>query len=147
MNDTLLLRAIAILLITNSHIDQLYPWPKLGAGGSLGNSIFFFLSGLGIALSWRYAEKAKPEKNALRRWFPHRFGRLYLPVFIFVTVFLVIVFGGWKTWSYPDYFNNYIIVKDYWFILSLLVFYLLIFPVLKYYRSIKPYLVYRNADA
>lgn len=43
--DTNLLRAIAILLIFNSHIDAMYPYPQLGTGGALGNGIFFFLSG------------------------------------------------------------------------------------------------------
>ncbi len=35
------LKALAALLITNSHFDGLYPIPELSVGGSLGNTLFF----------------------------------------------------------------------------------------------------------
>jgi peptidoglycan/LPS O-acetylase OafA/YrhL len=48
-----LLRAIGILLVTNSHFDALYPDPRMGTGGAFGNAIFFALSGYGLAFSYR----------------------------------------------------------------------------------------------
>ena len=35
------LKALATILITNSHFDTIYPISQLSMGGSIGNSIFF----------------------------------------------------------------------------------------------------------
>lgn len=39
------LKALATILITNSHFDTIYPISQLSMGGSIGNSIFFWVSG------------------------------------------------------------------------------------------------------
>ena len=39
------LKALATMLITNSHFDTIYPISQLSMGGSIGNSIFFWVSG------------------------------------------------------------------------------------------------------
>ena len=39
------LKALATILITNSHFDTIYPISQLSMGGSIGNSIFFCVSG------------------------------------------------------------------------------------------------------
>ena len=44
-----LLKTIAAALITNSHFDDLYPISAMSVGGSLGNSIFFLVSGFLIS--------------------------------------------------------------------------------------------------
>ena len=52
MNNTLslkskpeldILKFFAIILITNSHINHLYPYPNMGTGGSLVDAIFFLV--------------------------------------------------------------------------------------------------------
>ena len=49
--DTTALRVLAIVLIANSHLEDLYPFRPLAADGLIGNSLFFMLSGLGITLA------------------------------------------------------------------------------------------------
>ena len=39
------LKALATILITNSHFDTIYPISQSSMGGSIGNSIFFWVSG------------------------------------------------------------------------------------------------------
>ena len=50
-----LMRFLAVILITNSHIGPLYPphLQFLSTGGALGNSLFFFCSGFALYLSNR----------------------------------------------------------------------------------------------
>lgn len=48
------LKALATMLITNSHFDTIYPISQLSMGGSIGNSIFFWY--LGIVLRILKAE-------------------------------------------------------------------------------------------
>lgn len=43
------LKALATMLITNSHFDTIYPISQLSMGGSIGNSIFFWVSGYCLA--------------------------------------------------------------------------------------------------
>lgn len=45
-----LMRALAILLVLNSHFDTLYPIPALATGGAAGNGLFFILSGFCLTL-------------------------------------------------------------------------------------------------
>jgi peptidoglycan/LPS O-acetylase OafA/YrhL len=49
MFDTTFLRFVAIWLITNSYLDKRYPVSAMATGGQLGNSLFFMLSGFGVA--------------------------------------------------------------------------------------------------
>lgn len=43
------LKALATMLITNSHFDTIYPISQLSMEGSIGNSIFFGVSGYCLA--------------------------------------------------------------------------------------------------
>lgn len=39
------LKCVAVLLVLNSHLDQIYPVSSLGFGGAMGNTLFFLVSG------------------------------------------------------------------------------------------------------
>lgn len=52
-----LLRAVAIVLVVNSHLDDLYPIHQLGTGGVFGNELFFFISGYGLYLSYQASKE------------------------------------------------------------------------------------------
>ena len=49
--DTTLMLCLATVLITLSHLDAFVPDPRIATGGAIGNSLFFFLSGFGLAKS------------------------------------------------------------------------------------------------
>lgn len=77
--DTRFLLFLAVLLVVNSHLEDYYPRPYLAGDGLIGYAIFFFVSGLGLALS---------AKRGMRS-FPHYFYRRVLR--IYPTVWLVVV--------------------------------------------------------
>ena len=128
--DNLFVRFLGILLVTNSHLDHLYPIRQLGTGGSLGNSLFFMISGYGLALS--YLSKPLPFFN----WYWRRITRIY-PSFIFIFGIFGIWFGGfWRTWKWDDYIIALLWPVNYtWFISALMVFYIIFFIIMKFNRS------------
>lgn len=71
MNDTILLRFIAICLVLNSHLDHYYPVASLATGGAIGNALFFMLSSFGLLLSQK--KSPKPFGAYLKK----RFRRIY----------------------------------------------------------------------
>ncbi len=82
-----LLRILAILLIVNSHLSAFYPTPKLAFGGHLGNSIFYLISGYGLALSFN----KKPLTTVV--WIKKRFVKLLIPI---ILILAIINIGDWQ---------------------------------------------------
>ena len=74
--DTQFLRAVAILLVINSHLDRYYPMQHIGTGGAIGNSIFFFLSAFGLYLS------QQKQSQYFKEWFTNRISRIYPSLWI-----------------------------------------------------------------
>ncbi len=74
------LRLIAIFLIVNSHLDNLYPSEAFAFGGHLGNSLFFFISGYGLTLSFR----KKPFPALV--WGKRRLIKIVIPLVIYIGV-------------------------------------------------------------
>ena len=75
------LRAIATLLITNSHFDALYPASLsfLGFGGLFGNCLFFYISGYCLT---------RP-RDPFPRWYGRRIVRVYTPYVLFLPLLLL----------------------------------------------------------
>lgn len=116
MNFITFLKAFAILLITNSHFDGLYP-PALSAlatGGNIGNALFFFCSGYTLFLS---------KKVSFRKWIWRRYTRIYPSIWIALIVLLLLG----KSVS-PISF----IIPPYWFLAAILLFYLIFYFVAKF---------------
>lgn len=128
MANTLFLRFIAILLITNSHLDSLYPIKWLGVGGTLGNSLFFFLSGLGLALS--FAKSSGTSAVRFIDWLKRRCSKIYYSLWL-IALFSTIIHQKWLSASWIDLLSYFLYPTAYWFIAALIVFYVLIFPVLR----------------
>src|SRR5215831_9694789 len=70
--DTTLVRVLAMVLIANSHLEALYPRPWLAGDGLLGNSLFYVLSGFGLAAS--AATRGLP---GFVPWYTKRLVRIY----------------------------------------------------------------------
>lgn len=89
------LRAIATLLITNSHFDALYPEELsfLGFGGLFGNCLFFFISGYCLT---------RP-RDPFPRWYGRRFVRVYTPYILFLPLLLLTGYRFLKPlyWVFP----------------------------------------------
>jgi peptidoglycan/LPS O-acetylase OafA/YrhL len=136
-NDTNFLRSIAILLIINSHLDEYYPIPYLGTGGTMGNTLFFVLSSFGLLLS----ERKYPRLFA--EWYTRRIKRIY------PTVWIVLIL---LTLPYKLYINafdidniltffGYFFYPPFWFLQLLMIFYFAIFLIIKKYSIRKFYCI------
>jgi hypothetical protein len=124
--DTQFLRAIAIILILNSHLDRYYPIPFIATGGAIGNSIFFFLSGFGTYLSQQKRTKHFTE------WYAHRVARIYPSLWIVLLLLkmpLMIMDGKLSLNTVMPFIGEFF-SPPYPFLLLLLVYYLLGFPLL-----------------
>ncbi len=125
MNDTVLLRALAALLIANSHIEAFYPFRQLAADGLLGDSLFFFLSGYGLALS------AHKSQRGFVEWYGRRLSRIYPALLLVVFAFAYIPQAGWITWRPWDYILNFGWGRSYPFVGQILVFYVAFYVLLR----------------
>lgn len=125
--DTQFVRALGILLILNSHLDQYYPIPYIGTGGAIGNSIFFFLSAFGIYLS------QQTKRRPFSEWIAGRIRRIYPSlwiVLIFLLMPLMITTGKLDVNNLTSFIGNFF-NPPYWFLQTLLVYYLLSYYLLK----------------
>lgn len=117
-----LLRAVAIVLVVNSHLDSLYPIPQLGTGGVFGNELFFFISGYGLYLGYQAG------REAIGGWLKRRLTRVYEPLFI-VATFLVLV-GDAPIRTFSDFFFLYIIPLQFWFLPTIVACYIPLYAIM-----------------
>jgi peptidoglycan/LPS O-acetylase OafA/YrhL len=117
------LRAIAAVLIVNSHLETQYPISQAAVDGLLGNSIFFFLAGLGLVASERNSQRSFAD------WYGRRLVRIVPSVLLAVLVIYYLPEKGWNAWSAIDYFQNIVVPPRYRFVQQILVFYVPFFLV------------------
>jgi peptidoglycan/LPS O-acetylase OafA/YrhL len=115
--DTTALRVLAIVLIANSHLEDLYPFRQLAADGLLGNALFFMLSGLGIALSPRTGN------TGFLEWYRRRLSRIYPSLWLTVIVGIVLIQGAWRDWTSLDFLTNFVWPTPYGFLAQIVLFY------------------------
>jgi peptidoglycan/LPS O-acetylase OafA/YrhL len=123
--DTIFVRFLAIFLITNSHLDQLYPVTYLGTGGAIGNALFFMLSGYGLTISWQ------KNKYSFFKWYKRRILRIYPSLILVVIIFDLLLGGAWKYWTFLDYLTAFTWPTPAWFISALMLFYIIFFIILR----------------
>lgn len=125
--DAALVRFVAILLVTNSHLDGLYPLPQLATGGALGNALFFAASGYGLALSYKAAPAFFPA------WYWQRLMRLYPSVIIVMGIFELGISHSWSPahWNLSNYFEVFVWPTTAWFISAMLIFYAGLYPAIR----------------
>ncbi len=128
IQGTLLLRFLASLLITNSHLDRLYPIAALGTGGSLGNAIFFAVSGYGLTVSVRH-------KLPFFAWYLRRILRVY-PSVLVVTLAALLVGAHSVVVRVGDLLREFVFPTSFWFVGAIMVFYALAYPIIRS-RSLK----------
>lgn len=128
LNELIFLRFIAILLITNSHFDHFYPIPELSTGGSLGNSIFFIISAMGLTMS------LNRHKVDFRNWITKRFFRIYPLVWI-VTSFLLLI-GFLQVNNAYDLYLYYIWPTPFWFFSAIMFLYFPIYFIINRYSTV-----------
>lgn len=105
------LRALAALIITNSHYTQVYPTDLIANGGLLGDVIFFAVSGFCLT-NIRYS---------FFSWYRKRIFRIYPAVWIITGTYLVI---GWYSFDAWSIFSYFMYPTYYHFVASIIVLYI-----------------------
>lgn len=115
------LRAIATLLIFNSHLKGVYPTDILSFGGGLGLALFYMLSG--------YLLSNINENTRFTKWYFKRIGRLYVPLVLFRTILVVI--GNIQINSFIGFIKTFVF-PAYWFVASIVIFYVIYYLFVKF---------------
>lgn len=112
-----ILKCFAALLITNSHLKDLYVHGSAFAtGGSVGDALFFFCSGYTLSVTDTFID-----------WYKKRILRIY-PVIIVWGLFTAFLFD-------PDYsVRDMVISGGGWFVSAIMVYYIIFYAVNKYLK-------------
>jgi peptidoglycan/LPS O-acetylase OafA/YrhL len=119
--DTIFLRASAILLVINSHLDFYYPIPFIGTGGTIGNSLFFFLSSFGLTKS------AQNKRIKFIDYLAKRINRIYPAVWftIFFLLFPSMIYQNRFQINKISLYIGYFFYPPFWFLRALMIYYII----------------------
>ena len=110
------LKLLAIILITNSHMKPLYgSYGALATGGVIGDALFFFCSGFTLFL--------KPFNDGVKGfpdWYKRRINRIYPTVFAVAILFCTF-------WGVHKDINQIILFGGRWFVTLIMVYYVFIY--------------------
>jgi peptidoglycan/LPS O-acetylase OafA/YrhL len=98
-------------------MDPFYPVVWLGTGGSLGNSLFFLMSGYGLAKSARL-------QGTLRPWLIRRLGRIMPTVWLTTLPVLLVGLAFGSDFAQGSWLAALVYPTHYWFVGAILAFYL-----------------------
>ena len=113
-----IIKFFAALLITNYHMEELYPQNMafLATGGAIGDALFFFCSGFTLFL--------KP-MGRFDLWYKKRINRIYPTVFV-----RAILFG--LLFNIHNDINHTIIHGGGWFVSCIMIYYVIAYIIDKY---------------
>ena len=134
-NDTNFLRFVAIFLIINHHLHDYYPIQYFATGGAMGNALFFVLSSFGLFLS----EKKNPKP--FTEWYTRRIKRIYPTVWIVLIILTLpfkIYMNAFDLKNLLLFFGNFF-YPPFWFLQALMIFYVVIYFIIKKYNVRKIY--------
>lgn len=117
-NSIDILKFLAALLITNSHMEILYgQYSWLATGGAIGDSIFFFCSGYTLFLG---------RVGNFFNWYKRRINRIYPTVFAWMLVCCIV-------WNWNINFLDILFHGGGWFVECIMIYYVIIWFVNKYF--------------
>lgn len=105
------LRALAAMIITNSHYVGVYPNDIIANGGLLGDVIFFAVSGFCLC----------NPKLSFPRWYGKRIVRVYPQALIITALYLAVGIYKWESFT-P--FGWFVYPTNFHFIASIMVLYI-----------------------
>lgn len=114
-----ILKFMAALLITNSHMGMLYPdsLVKLSTGGAIGDVLFFFCSGFTLFLG---------RGGNFFNWYKRRINRIYPTVLMWAAI-MAFVFG-------IRYGMDFTILHGGgWFVTCIMIYYVLLYFIRRYW--------------
>ncbi len=108
------LRALAAILITNSHYDGIYPIDILANGGLIGDVLFFAVSGFCL-----YNIRLRFDK-----WYLKRIARIYPAVIIITAVYLSVGLYTMESISLKNVIKWFVYPTNYHFVASIMILYI-----------------------
>lgn len=105
------LRALAAMIITNSHYTGVYPTDLLASGGLLGDVIFFAVSGFCLC---------NPKQRFLP-WYGKRILRIYPQVWILTGLYCLLSIYSLADWSWAELF---LYPTNFHFVASIILLYI-----------------------
>lgn len=113
-----ILKCIAAILITNSHMDILYvsPFGLFATGGTFGNGLFFFCSGFTLFLG---------RLGSFDNWYKRRINRIYPTVFAWAI--LAAVF-----FSNNNNMVDVLLKGGGWFVSCIMIYYVVLYFVRRF---------------
>lgn len=110
-----IIKFFAALLITNSHMEALYPQNMtfLATGGAIGDALFFFCSGFTLFL--------KP-MGRFDLWYKKRINRIYPTVFVRAILFALV-------FNIHNDINHTIIHGGGWFVSCIMIYYVIAYII------------------
>lgn len=112
------LKAIAAILITNSHYGDIWPSSAMTVGGHLGNCLYFLISGFCLCHI----------KDSFPKWYAKRIIRIYPALWLCIGVNLIV--GFFNIGSFSGFVHCFFYPTWYHFIASILLLYILFYVVL-----------------
>lgn len=119
------LRAIAAVMITNSHYADIWPISAMAFGGHFGNCIYFFLSGFCLYNI----------QESFPRWYAKRIIRIYPALWIVAAINLLT--GFWGADGIMAYVHCLFYPTWYHFITSIMLLYLVFYAVRTIQKRVK----------
>jgi len=114
------LRALAALIITNSHYVGVYPTDLIANGGLLGDVLFFSISGFCLV----------NPRLSFKDWIIKRWLRIYIVVWVITIVYSLI--GAYEVNSFIDFVKWFIHPTKYHFVASITLLYIPTYFVARY---------------
>lgn len=121
INCATFLRALAVMIITNSHMDKVYPMSSIATGGLLGNLLFFAISGF-VLININ-------KDNSGLKWYKNRILRIYPAIWVATSVQIIV-----KFFELDSFYNYYIYPIKYPFIGYIILLYIPYYILRKYVK-------------
>lgn len=118
-NSIDILKFLAVLIITNSHMELLYPphLATLATGGAIGDVLFFFCSGYTLFLG---------RQMDFPNWYKRRINRIYPTVFMWALVSAVL-FSSTKN------IVDIVLSGGGWFVSCIMIYYVIIWFIKRFF--------------
>lgn len=114
-----ILKCLAALLITHSHMEILYPHhlTSLATGGAIGDVLFFFCSGYTLFLG---------QQRDFPNWYKRRINRIYPTVFMWALVSAVL-FSSTKD------MESIVLSGGGWFVSCIMIYYVILWFIRRFF--------------
>lgn len=116
----ILLKCLAVFLITYSHMGLLFPhYGGLVTGGAIGDGLFFFCSGFTLCLG---------RSDNFPNWYKRRINRIYSTIIMWA-----LLSSFFFDWSW--YVGELITTPHYWFIPCIMVYYVIFYIIRTFFMN------------